>query len=155
MVTALLQGVQGQRFKLPLSGETAIMSGMDSYFSTLAEIAEKNADLLIKTGEQDYQGVFDQFNGKPAYQFTIDEAQLQEVLQELLNAVSQLSQQEITEMDMQLPHLVVEGSLVILGKDKVAVVVDTFEVITNEVHLIGNYRYSPDGYVLQMKEKES
>jgi hypothetical protein len=55
MLTALLQGVQGQRFKLSLSGEAAMVDGVNTYLSTLAELGEKNTDLFIEKGNQPYQ----------------------------------------------------------------------------------------------------
>jgi hypothetical protein len=60
---------------------------------------------------------------------------------------------ELTGIDVNIPLF--EGNLVLLGNDKVAIVVDTFEVRVNEMTLVGEYRYGPDGLVLQMREKET
>jgi len=70
-----------------------MVDGINTYLSTLMKIGEKEADLYIETGKQPYQGIFSQFNGKPAYQFTLDETKFQGILEEAVAAVNQLNQQ--------------------------------------------------------------
>jgi hypothetical protein len=159
MVSALAQGVQGQWFKLPLEGETELLGGMNSYFSTLAELEKNNADLYKETGNQPYQGTFSQFNGKPAYQFTLDQEKVQAVIQEVVAAATAFTQQTLGVVedtplpDTQIPLF--EGNFVLLGNDTIAIVVDTFEIVSNGVSLVGEYRYGADGMILHLREKES
>jgi hypothetical protein len=165
----MLQGIKGQWFKLPLSGGSEMFNGINDYFSTLTQLGEKNADLLIEQGNQPYQGTFSQFADKPAYQFTLDQAKVQAILQDVVTAVNQFNQQtlsldtlnsteneeipNLTGIDLQIPLF--DGNLVLLGKDDVAIVVDNFEIISNGISLIGEYRYSSEGIVLNLKDKES
>jgi hypothetical protein len=86
--------------------------------------------------------------------------------QKVIEALNQLNQQALndfsvtgttaiptgTGIDIQLPLF--EGNLVMLKNNTVAVVVDNFEIISNGVSLIGSYRYSPEGLVIWIKEKE-
>ncbi|MDR2416106.1 MAG: hypothetical protein LBD75_05935 [Candidatus Peribacteria bacterium] len=60
---------------------------------------------------------------------------------------------ELTNIDIKIPLF--EGNLVLLGNDRVAEVVDTFEVSANEMTIVGEYRYSPEGLVLQVRDKET
>ena len=153
MMTALVDGMKAQWFKLPLSGEGAMVAGVSDYFSALAKIGGQKADLYIEKGNQEYQGMYSQFKGNPAYQFSLDQAKLQTVLKELTTAMNQLNPGGMGAPDMEIHTF--EGNLVILAKDKVAVVVDNFEISSNGMTFVGSCRQSPEGLVLQMKEKES
>ena len=145
-----------------------MFEGMNTYLTTLATIREKEANLFIEKGNQPYQGIFSQFSGKPAYQYTLNQEEFQSLTQEIVDAAKQFSQETanalplsagqedtaaLAEIDIEIP--LYEGNFVILGNNKVATVVDNFEIISNEISMIGSYRYSPDGMMLQIREKEN
>jgi hypothetical protein len=154
MLTLMTQGIKGQRLKLPLSGSEELFGGMSSYLTTITDLQQKNADLYIEKGNQPYQGQFSQFVDKPAYQFTLDTEKVQALLTEIFTAVSDLDPEaELTGFDIQIP--VYEGNLVILGKDDVAMVVDSFEVQVQDTSLVGESRYGSEGMVLNLRDKET
>lgn len=155
----MTEGIKGQRWKLPLEGSGAIMEGMNNYLSTLSSLQSKNAELYVEAGNAPYQGKFSQFSGKSAYQFTINQQKYQELLQEVLTAMDELTassqltgmEQAFAATDIQIP--VFEGNLVILGTDDVSLVVDTMEIIVGEAHMIGEYRYGSQGMYMQLRDK--
>ncbi|MDR0651559.1 MAG: hypothetical protein LBG59_09525 [Candidatus Peribacteria bacterium] len=169
MASLVVQGIQGQWFKLPFSGGDNLFEGANNYLSTLTALQTQGEDLLIQQGNAPYQGIFSQFAHQPAYQFTLDQEKVQLLFQEVLSVVNTFNQHslaldtvienenamlsELTGIDIEIPLF--EGNLVLLGNDKVAIVVDTFEIKVNEMTLVGEYRYGPEGVVLQLREKET
>jgi hypothetical protein len=169
MVSMVAQGIQGQWLTLPISGGQTLLEGANDYLSTLTTLQTQSEDILIQQGNAPYQGNFSQFANQPAYQFTLDQEKLQLLLQEVMKAINTFNQHslaldtmmedesevlaELTGIDVKIPLF--EGNLVLLGNNKVAIVVDTFEISVNEMVFVGEYRYGPEGLLLQMREKET
>ena len=55
MMATLVQGIQGQWFKLPLEGTADIFEGMNDYFSTLSTLSKDNQNIYVEKGNQPYQ----------------------------------------------------------------------------------------------------
>ena len=172
MVAMMIQGIQGQWFKIPLEGTEDLVRGFNTYFSNLPELQAKNSGLYVEVGSDPYQGDFSQFNGKQAYQFTIDQEKYQSLMSEVLVMINDLNRQslaantalimateeedilaEIMIDDIQIP--VFEGNLVILDKNTVITVIDSIEIIVEDVHLVGSFRGGSEGLVGTFIEKET
>lgn len=55
MMTALLHGLEGQRFQLPITGGEGLRDGINEYLKSLATLGKQEADLFVQTGDQPYQ----------------------------------------------------------------------------------------------------
>jgi hypothetical protein len=163
-IKLLLQGIQGQWLKLPLSGGTMLLEGNQQFLQQLTAISKQIGEVMIKQGQQPYQGTFSQFAEKPAYQFTLDTQKIQTFVQTVITTINTLNQQSSSLFEegvvptlpaIQVDIPVFEGNLVLLENGKVAMVVDTFELHINDVAVEGEYRYGPEGMVIHIRDKES
>jgi hypothetical protein len=168
MITSMVEGFKAKWFQLSLSGALSAGSSLDKDF---AKYRDEIADLYVEQGSNSYEGTFSQFNGKPAYQFTLDTEKLENLIKELLQLLETTNQDQIASLGLPeeedvFSNLTVtipsfEGNLVILGDKNVAEVVDTFEVqisVPGEdaetITILGEYRLGQDGFVINLRSKE-
>lgn len=91
MVSMMVSGIKGQRWKVPLEDSGTTLDGVNTYLATLSSLQSKSEHLYTELGNAPYQGKFTQFNGERAYQFTIDQQAYQELFQEIFAAMEEFT----------------------------------------------------------------
>jgi hypothetical protein len=172
MLAGMVEGFKDKWFQLSLSGMDSLYGDTAAYKQQFAQFRDEIATLYSEQGSGTYEGIFTQFNGKPSYQFSLDTAKMENMLQELIQLLETTNQAQLTELgftgqddafsnlSIRIPSF--QGSFVVLGEDDVAEVVDSFEIqmsVSGEnaetVNILGSYRFGKQGVVLTLKDKES
>ncbi|MDR0859968.1 MAG: hypothetical protein LBO09_03105 [Candidatus Peribacteria bacterium] len=169
MITSMVEGFKEKWFQLSLSGA---MNAGNSTYKEFAEFRNEIGDLYVEQGSNTYEGTFSQFNGNPAYQFTLNTEKLENLIKELLQLLEATNQDQLSSLGLPeeedvFSNLTVtiptfEGNLVILGDKNVAEVVDTFEVQVSvpgedaeTITILGEYRLGQEGFVINLRSKEA
>jgi hypothetical protein len=172
MFAGMAEGFKDKWFQLSLSGMESLYGDTSTYIQQFTHFRDEITTLYREQGSGNYEGIFTQFNGKPSYQFNLDTIKMETMLQELVQLLETTNQAQLAELgltgqndafsnlNIRIPNF--QGSFVVLGKDDVAEVVDSFEMqmsVSGEnaetVSILGSYRFGKAGMVLTLTDKES
>jgi len=161
MISAMIEGFKGKWIQMDIQDSNKMNVLLNQYQDRIQQLNQKYQDILIERGYQKYQGKFEQFRGYNAYQVDIAPEKLKELLadmdffmkeleqQTVLPAIDEEGEDEIIEeinlsQDIDISSL--QAYLVIIDKDKVALVVDSMEIRVKEEYLRGEYWFSSEGF---------
>jgi hypothetical protein len=172
MLAGMVEGFKNKWFQFSLSGMESLYGDTSFYREQFMQYFDDTSALYREQGSGTYEGMFPPFNGKPAYQFSLDTAKMESLIQELLQLLETTNQTQLagfgltgqedafSNLTIRIPAF--QGNLVILGENDVTEVVDHFEIqmsVSGEtaetVDIIGSYRFGKKGMVLTLRNKEN
>lgn len=174
MITPMIDAYKNKWFKISLSdilweeGVDKIMDATKDYMKNYVE-ALNNVDVKAvykELGHENYNGVFTQYNGKTAYQFTFDEAAFQETMDKIVKIISDYyttigeetnNEEMMEEVKASLKEITIDpftGNLVINGED-VITVVDEMSINIKDVTIVLSMHSGDDGLYVSVTGNEN
>lgn len=150
MVDVMLWWFKWQWLSIPMTG----LSDMPSTFSYLKDGKALNAkvkEIVNNEWSTVYNWKFKQFNGYNAWKFSLNNEKLNELIKEYY---SSLAADLDEETDVEMPELNIqnfEWYLVITWKDKVTTVIESMDIIEDDITMNADW-FAGDDYLINIAE---
>ena len=137
-VAMMTEWVKNQWFSIPMTG----LSDMPSTFSIFKdskELNDKTKEIIINDGSVVYSWKFTQFNWYNAWKFSLDNEKLNALIKEYYGTIYSGLNEEMTEEIPELNIQNFEWYLVITWKDKVTTVIESMDIVEDDITVNTNW----------------
>ena len=154
MIGMMVEWFKGQWLSIPMTGLSGMPSTL-SYFKDSEVLNAKAKEIINNEWSTVYNWKFKQFNGYNAWKFSIDNEKLNTLVKEYYDSMSSGLDLGSGE-DMEFPEINIqnfEWYLVITWKDKVTTVIESVDVVDNDIVMSVNWFAGKD-YEINIAEWE-
>ena len=154
MIGMMVEWFKGQWLSIPMTGLSGMPSTL-SYFKDSEVLNAKAKEIINNEWSTVYNWKFKQFNGYNAWKFSIDNEKLNTLVKEYYDSMSSGLDLGSGE-DMEFPEINIqnfEWYLVITWKDKVTTVIESIDVVDNDIVMSVNWFAGKD-YEINIAEWE-
>ena len=154
MIGMMVEWFKGQWLSIPMTGLSGMPSTL-SYFKDSEVLNAKAKEIINNEWSTVYNWKFKQFNGYNAWKFSIDNEKLNTLVKEYYDSMSSGLDLGSGE-DMKFPEINIqnfEWYLVITWKDKVTTVIESIDVVDNDIVMSVNWFAGKD-YEINIAEWE-
>ena len=154
MIGMMVEWFKGQWLSIPMTGLSSMPSTL-SYFKDSEVLNAKAKEIINNEWSTVYNWKFKQFNGYNAWKFSIDNEKLNTLVKEYYDSMSSGLDLGSGE-DMEFPEINIqnfEWYLVITWKDKVTTVIESIDVVDNDIVMSVNWFAGKD-YEINIAEWE-
>lgn len=154
MIGMMVEWFKGQWLSIPMTGLSGMPSTL-SYFKDSEVLNAKAKEIINNEWSTVYNWKFKQFNGYNAWKFSIDNEKLNTLVKEYYDSMSSGLDLGSGE-DMEFPEINIqnfEWYLVITWKDKVTTVIESIDVVDNDIVMSVNWFAGKD-YEINITEWE-
>lgn len=156
MVDMMIGWFKGQWLSIPMTGLSDVPSSF-SYLKDGKALNDKVKEIVKNEGSTVYNWKFKQFDGYNAWKFSLDNEKLNELIREYYESMTtgldlgsgEDAQIEVPEINIQN----FEWYLVITWKDKVTTVIESMEMMDNDVVMTANW-FAGEDYEVNIIEWE-
>lgn len=152
MVDMMIWWFKGQWLSIPMTGLSDVPSTL-SYFKDSNALNAKAKEIINNEWSTVYNWKFKQFNGYNAWKFSIDNAKLNALVKEYYDSMSSGLDLGSGE-DVEFPEINIqnfEWYLVITWKDKVTTVIESMDMMDNDVVMSVNW-FAGEDYEINITE---
>ena len=150
----MVEWFKGQWLSIPMTGLSGMPSTL-SYFKDSEVLNAKAKEIINNEWSTVYNWKFKQFNGYNAWKFSIDNEKLNTLVKEYYDSMSSGLDLGSGE-DMEFPEINIqnfEWYLVITWKDKVTTVIESMDIVDNDIAMNVNWFAGKD-YEINIAEWE-
>lgn len=154
MIGMMVEWFKGQWLSIPMTGLSGMPSTL-SYFKDSEVLNAKAKEIINNEWSTVYNWKFKQFNGYNAWKFSIDNEKLNTLVKEYYDSMSSGLDLGSGE-DMEFPEINIqnfEWYLVITWKDKVTTVIESMDIVDNDIAMNVNWFAGKD-YEINIAEWE-
>ena len=156
MVDMMIWWFKGQWLSIPMTGLSDVPSSF-SYLKDGKELNDKVKEIVKNEGSTVYNWKFKQFDGYNAWKFSLDNEKLNELVREYYESMTTgLDLGSDEDAQIEVPEINIqnfEWYLVITWKDKVTTVIESMEMMDNDVVMTANW-FAGEDYEVNIIEWE-
>ena len=156
MVDMMIGWFKGQWLSIPMTGLSDVPSSF-SYLKDGKALNDKVKEIVKNEGSTVYNWKFKQFNGYNAWKFSLDNEKLNELIRDYYESMTTgLDLGSGEDAQIAIPEINIqnfEWYLVITWKDKVTTVIESMEMMDNDVVMTANW-FAGEDYEVNIIEWE-